>query len=321
MKIYYAPLEGVTDSVYRRVHHECYGGISKYFIPFVSPTQHMVFTPRELNAISPQQNKGMPAVPQILTKNAEHFLWAAGQMQEMGYAEVNLNLGCPSATVTGKGKGSGMLRDLDALRSFLDEIFVHSPIPVSLKTRIGYTFAEEWSDLLTVFRTYPCSELIIHPRTRNEFYTGDVHRDCFSEAVQNVSVPLVYNGDLFSVNDCIHLMKQFPSCSALMIGRGLLANPALAQQLHGGEGLSLSSIRHFHQRLYESYMECWPKNVVLMRMNALINYIACCFEDPRKQLKNIHKAKTHEAYLDAVAQLFDTHPLREAPFYERLEKS
>ena len=127
LPIYFAPLEGLTDSIFRRVHHAHFGGVAKYFIPFVSPTKNMFFTARELYAIAPEQNAGLPVVPQIMAKDAELFLWCANELKEMGYAEVNLNIGCPSGTVTAKGKGSGMLRTPDILSAFLDEIFGKSP--------------------------------------------------------------------------------------------------------------------------------------------------------------------------------------------------
>ena len=137
MTLYFAPLEGVTDAVFRRIHHECFPGVSKYFIPFISPTQNLAFTSRDWAAIAPENNIGVPAVPQLLAKDAALFLWAAQALCDMGYPEVNLNLGCPSGTVTAKGKGSGLLADVPALEQLLDGIFEKPPIPVSIKTRIG----------------------------------------------------------------------------------------------------------------------------------------------------------------------------------------
>lgn len=155
MTLYFAPLEGVTDAVFRRIHHECFPGVSKYFIPFISPTQNLAFTSRDWAAIAPENNIGVPAVPQLLAKDASLFLWAAQALCDMGYPEVNLNLGCPSGTVTAKGKGSGLLADVPALERLLDGIFEKRPIPVSIKTRIGYAHVEEWDRLLDVFARYP----------------------------------------------------------------------------------------------------------------------------------------------------------------------
>ena len=313
MPIYFAPLEGLTDDIYRRTHAACFSGVEKYFIPFVSPTQNLAFTPKELRAVSPERNAGLYAVPQLLTRDAEHFLWAAQALADMGYTEVNLNTGCPSGTVTAKFKGAGMLRDLDMLRAFLDEIFARTPIPVSIKTRIGYENPEEWPAVRAVLQDYPVHELIIHPRTRSQMYHGEPYVECFDSAP--VDRPLVYNGDLFSAADCRAFTQAHPQASALMLGRGLLANPALAQELSGGERLTREALRTFHERLYQAYAAHHPANVVLGRMREAMKYISCCFEDAAKLRKAMRKAKTTEAYRDAADKLL-TMPLREEPRYE-----
>lgn len=315
MDVYFAPLEGITDTVYRRVHHASFSGVAKYFIPFISPTQHLTFTSREQRAISPEENAGIPVVPQILTKNPEHLLWMAQALKDVGYTEINLNLGCPSGTVTAKGKGSGLLRDLPGLERFLDAVYAHAPIPVSIKTRIGYDSPEEWPALLALLARYPVHELIVHPRTRQEFYTGTPHRELCESVLRSTHLPFVYNGDLFTASDCQALTAQLPGTSALMLGRGLVANPALAQELAGGESLTRDMLRAFHDRLYAAYMDCWPKNAVIGHMHEIMYHMLCCFEDPAKPRKAIRKATTPEAYLAAVNWLFDDFPLRENPGY------
>lgn len=316
MHTYFAPLEGVTDVIYRRTHAACFSGVDKYFIPFVSPTHHLVFTPKEKRSVAPAENTGFQAVPQILAKHPDQFLWAAGELADLGYKEVNLNLGCPSGTVTGKGKGAGMLRDLSALEKFLDEIFAHSPIPISLKTRIGFTSEDEWSSIWPLLSKYPASELIIHPRTRCQFYTGIPHEPSYAFAASSSKIPLVYNGDLFTPDDCIRLIQTYPTTAALMMGRGLLANPALAQELQGGAKLTRTALRAFHDRLFEGYMESHPANVTLIRMRVAMNHLACCFENPKKVLKAIRKAQNICAYLEAIERLFTEYEMCDRPCYK-----
>ena len=164
MTIDFAPLEGLTDSIFRRVHYATFSGVRKYYMPFVSPSVSLSFTSRQQRDISPAANRGVPAVPQILAKDAGLFLAMAARLRDAGYAEVNLNLGCPSGTVTAKGKGAGMLRDADGLRRFLDAVFANPPLPISLKTRISYDDAAEWPALLSLFVQYPVHEWILHPR-------------------------------------------------------------------------------------------------------------------------------------------------------------
>ena len=279
MTLYFAPLEGVTDAVFRRIHHECFPGVSKYFIPFISPTQNLAFTSRDWAAIAPENNIGVPAVPQLLAKDAALFLWAAQALCDMGYPDVNLNLGCPSGTVTAKGKGSGLLADVPAL------------------------------ERLDVFARYPIHELIIHPRTRAEFYRGTPHADAFAKAYGTLGMPLCYNGDLFSEADCLELTRHFPNTHALMLGRGLIANPALCC----GEPLTKAALIRFHARLLSAYQEKYPPHVALGRMREIAKHFVCCFEAPEKPRKAIRKADRMDAYLEAMRRLFDEHELTENP--------
>jgi len=316
--IYFAPMEGVTDAVYRRVHHAHFGGVDKYFIPFISPTQNLVLTPRERNNVSPEVNEGLNVVPQVLTKKADHFLWAAQLLYDMGYEEVNLNAGCPSGTVTAKGKGAGMLLDLHALDRFLDEIYAHSPVRVSIKTRIGFFSPEESDDLLAVYNRYPVHELIVHPRTREQHYKGTPHRDVYAACESNSHLPLVYNGDLFTPQDCCDFAQQHPQTRALMLGRGMLANPALAQTAAGGELLTRETLKAFHDDLFAAYREAYHTSAVLGRMREVAKNIACCFEGADKPLKAARKASSIPVYEEAMARLFGDYTLSANPcFSER----
>ena len=313
LPVYFAPLEGVTDSAYRRVHHEHFSGIKRYYIPFISPTQTLTLTTRELSNVSPEYNTGVPVVPQVLTRNAEHFIWAAQQLYDMGHEEVNLNTGCPSGTVTAKGKGAGMLAHVPELEIFLDEIFAHTPMRISIKTRVGYTSPDEFPRLLELFSRYPVKELIIHPRTREQFYKGTPHRDTYAQALGQTRFPIVYNGDLFTAAACRDFERDYPGTSALMLGRGLLANPALAQQYAGGEMLTKESLRAFHDDLLREYLERYPKNVVVARLREVMKNIACSFDGSIKPLKAVRKAANLAQYEDAVNRLFGECELSAVP--------
>jgi len=316
--IYFAPMEGVTDAVYRRVHHAHFGGIQKYFIPFISPTQNLVLTPRERNNVSPEVNIGLNVVPQVLTKKADHFLWAARLLHDMGYEEINLNVGCPSGTVTAKGKGAGMLLDSYALDRFLEEIYAHSPVRVSIKTRIGFFSPDEFDDLLAAYNRYPVHELIIHPRTREQYYKGTPHREVYTACESRTHLPLIYNGDLFLPQDCQRFIAEHPSTRALMLGRGMLANPALAQTAAGGAPLTRETLKAFHDDLFAAYREAYHTSAVLGRMREVAKNIACCFEGADKPLKAARKASSIPVYEDAMARLFGDYTLSANPcFSER----
>ena len=251
--------------------------------------------------MSPAQNAGMPAVPQILTNNAAYFEAVAVMLRDMGYTELNLNLGCPSGTVTAKGKGSGLLREPDRLKALLDGIFSHPVLPVSVKTRIGYEQAEEWPRLLEIYRQYPFSEMIVHPRTRQEFYQGTPHR----EACGILKQPYIYNGDLFTAGQIADARASLPQLSGVMLGRGLVANPALAREALGGERLCREELRAFHDALLDEALQGGlPPVYALARMKEIWYYMIWLFPDSAKLCKALNKSRDLLAYRDAVSALF-----------------
>lgn len=314
MDIRFAPMEGLTDTIYRRTHARCFSGVRKYYIPFVSPTVHHVFTPKELRAIGPQYNEGIPTVPQILAKDAEHFLWAAGEMAAMGYEEINLNIGCPSGTVTAKGKGAGMLRDPDCLRRFLDEICSRSAASLSVKTRIGFEDPQEWPEILAVLQDYPLKEIIIHPRTRKNFYqAGTLNLHAFRIAA-DLGKPIVYNGDLFTAKHCSVLQAEYPGMP-MMIGRGLVCNPALAREACGGKALTVEEFSAFHDALYEAYRQERTREQAHSRMRELMIYMSCCFEDADQERKAVRKS--NPSTYDAAVQRLLQCPLAQPPCFSQ----
>ena len=230
----FAPLDGITKVVFRQVYHRMFGGADRYFIPFFSPTDQHILTKRDQRELDPAANAGLPVVPQVMTCRAPDFLWAAEIVADMGYTEVNLNLGCPSGTVTAKGKGAGFLAKPEELERFLDTVFDAAPCAVSIKTRLGLREPEESERLLDIYNRYPIACLTIHPRVQKQFYKGTVHRDWFAWAAERSRNPLCYNGDLVTVEDCTVFAVDFPAIDAVMIGRGAIADPALLRKLRGG---------------------------------------------------------------------------------------
>ncbi len=237
MRYYFAPLESVTTALFRKLHHQHFGGVTQYYMPFVSPTQQHTFTPRHLRDLAPEYNEGVPAVPQILCRKADDFIWSVRALSEMGYPEVNLNLGCPSQTVTAKGKGSGFLRFPEELDAFLDEsyaAFASLPVKVSVKTRLGKLESAEFGRILEIYNQYPIAELTIHPRVQKQFYKGKPDLAAFADAFAASTNPVCYNGDIVTVADYQALTAQFVTLQSVMIGRGAMADPALFCKLQGG---------------------------------------------------------------------------------------
>ena len=314
LNYYFAPMEGVTGAEFRRAHHQVFGGVDAYYMPFLSPTQDHVFTPRELRGILPENNPGFRAVPQLLTRNAEDFLWAAGELAAMGYREVNLNLGCPSGTVAAKGKGAGFLAYPQRLERFLDEAFSHVTISVSIKTRIGMDYMDEWAPLLKIYQKFPMKELIIHPRLQKEGYKGTPHLEAFAEAVEALQCPLCYNGDITSPESLTQILTKLPSIDTVMIGRGILQNPGLLQELKAAstESVALPSceerlavLKEFHTSLLTGYQEIMSGDTnTLYKMKDLWTFLSHSFESPDKYVKKIRKATDASDYKLAVNALF-----------------
>ena len=239
MKFYLAPMEGITGYIFRNAVEAQFGcGVDKYFTPFIEPHINKgCMTHREKNDVLPEHNRGMNIVPQILTNSAEAFLLAEKHLTDLGYRELNINLGCPSPTVTTKYRGSGLLRDTARLDEMLAEIFEKTSCEVSVKTRIGYSDPIEWQDILGIYNKYPLKELIIHPRVREEFYGGNVHTDAFIYALKNSRHQLCYNGDIRNTEDYDNVMRILSeSCGtrlpdAIMSGRGMVEDPSLLMRL------------------------------------------------------------------------------------------
>ena len=307
---YFAPMEGVTGRLFRRVHSRYFPGVDKYFMPFVSPGKDRVFSRKDLRELTPEGEPGVPEVPQLLTCQAEDFLWAAERLADLGYGEVNLNLGCPSGTVTAKGKGAGLLRDPEGLDRFLDQIFRRVRVAVSIKTRVGFQSPEEFEGLLACFGRYPCAELIVHPRVRTEFYKGGVHLEAFALAVERSGAPLCYNGDLTTAGEIAAFRQRFPTVERVMLGRGLVGDPALAAKAKGGAPADRTRLRSFHDDLYEGYAQAFgSRHNAMLRMKELWFYLIWLFEGGERLGKALKKARTPAEYEARVEDIFRELPL------------
>lgn len=312
MRYYFAPMEGITGAVYRRTHHEFFPGIDKYFMPFITPTTTGRFTPRQLRDIAPEYNVGVPAVPQLLTKTAADFIWAANALGDMGYAEVNLNLGCPSGTVTAKGKGAGFLGDPDALDRFFDAVFTAVRVPISVKTRLGVHDPAEFDRLLDIYNRYPITELTIHPRVRQDFYKGTVREVDFAAALPRCRMPVCYNGDVVTEADARAIAARYPGLPALMLGRGLIGDPSLVARLRGGPRADSDTLRTFHDTLYARYCDAFgDARIAMLRMKEIWFYHLNLFEDSEKHGKRLKKATDPRVYADAAASIFRDLTVRE----------
>ena len=308
----FAPLDGITRSVFRRVWFRHFGGADRIFVPFFSPTHHHIVTPRDLREITREGAEDLPLVPQVMSRLAPDFLWAAEVLEDLGYREINLNLGCPSGTVTAKGKGSGFLSRPEELDAFFDQVFSSVRLPVSVKTRLGYQTPEEFPRLLEIFNRYPIACLTIHPRVRPELYKGTVHRDLFAWAVSESRIPLCYNGDLLTVEDITAVERDFPTVEAVMVGRGAVADPALLRKLRGGPAATRQEVEEFTGELYQAYQDFYGQpGHAAQRMKEVWFYLIHLFEGGEKHAKQMRRLHTPRDYEALAAAIFQELPLRD----------
>lgn len=308
----FAPLDGITKVVFRRVWAAHFGGADRYFIPFFSPTDQHILTDRDRREIDPANNGGLPLVPQVMTCRAKDFLWAAEVVADMGYTEVNLNLGCPSGTVTAKGKGAGFLAKPEELDRFFDQMFSKVRMPVSVKTRLGIQEPEEFARLLEIYNRYPIACLTIHARVQKEKYRGPVHLDAFAQALAESRNPVCYNGDLRTAAEVEALSQRFPSVEAVMIGRGAVADPALLRKLRGGPAATKEELQAFTQDLYRAYQAFYGQvGTAAQRMREVWFYLIHLFENADRLNKKLRRFKNPGEYESVEAAIFRDLSLRD----------
>mgnify|MGYP002522199097 FL=1 len=312
IQFYLAPMESVTGYVYRTVYQEMFGDMDKYVTPFIAPSKKKILKTRERKDVAPEHNQGMYVVPQILTNDAEQFLVTCNTLSELGYHEVNLNLGCPMATVVSKKKGSGFLEEPERLDRFFDAVFEGmAKLPeedrckVSVKTRIGVQFPEEFEDILQIYNRYPISEVIIHPRLQKDFYNNHPNLSVFAETLQQCVHPICYKGDIFTVEDYQAFREKFPQVDRIMLGRGVIANLGLVREIRTGQQVTMAELKEYHDRLYAGYreeMDC--ERDALFKMKEVWFYLGKMFPEAERELKKVKKADRPEEYLAAVRGVF-----------------
>lgn len=321
MNIYLAPLEGLTDYTFRNSYEQVYGKgkIAKYFTPFISPNSSENFLTKEMRDVDRDNNKGLYVVPQVMTNNSKDFLWTIKKLhKELGYEEINLNLGCPSGTVVSKKKGSGFLGDIEGLDKFLyetmsDKYVQDNNIKISLKTRIGLDTASNWEEIIGVYNKYKLEEIIIHPRIRTDFYKNEVNKEAFKYALENSTNKVVYNGDIFTRRDYLEFLTEFKECDAIMLGRGLVADPALINVLKAADPVNYvrdlqkdkEQLSQFHEKVLNERLKIMSGDKhAIHRMKEMWCYMEYVFDD-KKDVKQVKKSQKMEEYKLAVKVLLN----------------
>ncbi len=305
MLFYFAPLEGITNYTYRNTYSNFYKNVDKYFTPFLNANSAGCLAKKSQREINRENNKLLNITPQLLTNKSYIFNEVSKKLNDLNYSEINLNLGCPSATVTTKEKGSGQLKNRDKLKEFFDEIFKNNVQDISVKTRIGFSNPSEMEVLLPIFNNYPIKELIVHPRIREDFYTGQINLEVFKYIIDNSKNDVCYNGDLFKADQIKEFVSKFPSVNKIMLGRGLVANPGLVEEYKTGKPANLEVFKEFHDALYNQYSQIlYGERSLLFKMKDYWRIWKINFPENEKQVKKLQKSQNLVSYHKAVDSIF-----------------
>lgn len=306
MQLSFAPMEGITSCYFRQTHAACFPGVDRYYAPFLAPDCAGRCKEGAWRDLRPENNPGGLPVPQILSNKAEAFLTVARELAAMGYTEVDLNAGCPSATVVPKHKGAGMLSDLRTLDDFLADVFSRCPLRISVKTRLGLESSAEFPAILEIYRCYPLAELIIHARDRAGMYRSRPDHAAFAAAFTACPFPVCYNGSVVDRASFEAVSSAVPGLGRIMLGRGAAADPALFRELRGGAPLEKAELRDFLTH-YDAVLEASGigEHYTLGRLKELWFYVAALFPDDARSLKRLRKAQTLPDYRAAVEALFE----------------
>ncbi|NOX25820.1 MAG: tRNA-dihydrouridine synthase family protein [Deltaproteobacteria bacterium] len=310
MRIYLAPIRGITDCIYRNTFGRYFQGVDAAVAPFISSVQGRKIKAAYLRDILPENNRDMPLIPQVLSNDPDDFLFLAQQIFALGWQEINWNLGCPAPMVANKHRGSGLLANPERICQVLDKVLQFYPGQISLKVRLGRDSPTELERLLPILDQYPLSEIIIHPRLGVQMYKGVPDLEAFRRCLPLTRHNLVYNGDIIDVPSFASRQKSFAGIHHWMIGRGLLANPFLADKIKNGEiclkiGNVPDILKKFHNELLDQYkIRLCGDSHVMGRMKGLWGYLADFFANPAKIRKKINKIRRITDYQNAVDNIF-----------------
>ena len=302
--LYFAPMEGITLAPFRRVWQEFFPGLDKFFSPFLVANQTLHFKNKEIKDILPENNEGIPLVPQILTKKADEMLWAVKELQKYGYREINLNLGCSMPQVARRGRGAGFLADKDQLDRFFEEVFEgleNMNVELSVKTRLGVESSREALELMEIYNRYPISELIIHPRLMSDLYRSTPDMDTFAAMFESSRHPVCYNGDIYTVTDFQRIAERFPNLDRIMIGRGFLRDPSLLHRLQGKDAVTEEELFQYHNSVFRNYLQnVQDERQAVAKMKGMWVYWQTSYPGREREFKKLRKSVSADQYMECV---------------------
>ena len=303
--IHFAPLQGYTDHAYRRIHARLAGGVSTYYTPFIRWEKGDV-RGKDVVDLLPQNNEGVHLIPQIICATTDDMNRLSDLVQEHGYQEIDINMGCPAPMQTKLRRGSGILPHPELVEALCHEMERRSEVRYSVKMRLGWERADDWQTILPILNAAPLQHITLHPRIGTQMYKGQVDSDAFAQFASQCRHPLVYNGDVRTLEDIRRLEADFPTLRAVMIGRGLLANPTLATEYQEGRGWEDARRRSVLLAMHQEMLDfCRQKykvdSQILLHIHAFWEYAEEAVG--RKQWKRLMKAGSMKNYLEAVHAL------------------
>lgn len=304
-----SPLQGFTDFRFRNAFHKFFGGIDTFYSPYIKLNGKLVIKGSYERDILPENNTTLEVIPQIITNDAEEFLFVAKYVQQLGYKELNWNLGCPYPMVAKCGMGSGLIKNTDQIEHILKRVHNETDIIVSMKMRMGYENASEILDVFPILDQYPIKNIAIHARIGKQLYKGGVDLDSFQKCLDHTKHKIYYNGDITSVSKFKELQERFPSIDHWMIGRGLIADPFLPSMIKKNTTEypknKLEIFEAFHDEIYKEYDAYLSgPTPIRMKMLGFWEYFSESFSNPQKTFKKIKKAGNSKNYEIAVKEIF-----------------
>jgi len=303
-----SPLQGFTDFRFRNAINTYFGGIDTYYSPYIRLNGKMVIKSSYERDLLPENNLDLEVIPQVITNDADEFLFVAKYVRELGYKELNWNLGCPYPMVTKSGMGSGLISNTEKINTILERAHAETDILVSMKMRLGYETTQEILDVFPILDQYPLKNIAIHARLGKQLYKGGVHLDAFQACIDTTKHKLYYNGDITSVVKFREMQERFPTIDHWMIGRGLIADPFLPSMIKQNTTEyptnKMALFSDFHETLYQGYSESLSgPSHILLKMHHLWEYFSVIFTNPHKVLKKINKTKNIRNYELAVKEI------------------
>lgn len=305
-----SPLQGFTDFRFRNAFHKYFGGIDTFYAPYIRLNGKMVIKNSYQKDLQPENNTTLEVIPQVMTGDADEFLFVVKYIQSLGYKELNWNLGCPYPMVTKQGMGSGLICNPEKIDHILKRAHEETDVVVSMKMRMGYENAEEILDVFPILDSYPLKNIAIHARIGKQLYKGGVDLDAFQRCVESTKHKLYYNGDITTVAKFTEMKVRFPTIDHFMMGRGLIADPFLPSMIKNNTSEYPKDrwkiFSEFHDTIYRQYDEALSgPTPIKMKMQGFWEYFSQATSNPQKAFKKIKKANNPKAYQQAVREILN----------------